>query len=123
MQLQVDTKRRHALKLEDVGMTPAQMELIQEAIREPRGVVLVASPRGQGLTSSLYGIVRGHDAYMTHIHTIERNPDVDFEGVTQNKLPQNASGAEEQKMVSWVSSQQPDVIMMSQVEDPAAPRS
>ena len=50
-------------------------------------MVLVVAPKGQGLTSLLYAILRGHDAFLEHIHTVERGPDIDLEGITQNKLP------------------------------------
>jgi type II secretory ATPase GspE/PulE/Tfp pilus assembly ATPase PilB-like protein len=79
--------------------------------------VIVSAPKGMGLTSALYGILRGHDAFLEHIHTIERSPDVDLEGITQNKLPPNVTPAEEYKQASWVMSQEPDIIMISKVED------
>jgi type II secretory ATPase GspE/PulE/Tfp pilus assembly ATPase PilB-like protein len=43
-----------------------------------------------------------------------------MEGITQNKLAANVSGAEEAKQVEWVTSQEPDVLMMSEVVDPAS---
>ena len=43
---------------------------------------------------------------------------MDLEGITQNTLANNASGDEEAKQVSWVVSQEPDVIMITSIEDP-----
>jgi general secretion pathway protein E len=119
--IEVDPKGRHSLRLEEVGMTPEQMETVLAPIRENwSGIVLVASPKGAGLTSMLYAILRGHDAFLTHIHTIERDPDLDLEGITQNKLPANATPADEAKTVEWVTSQEPDVLMVSELTDAAA---
>jgi type II secretory ATPase GspE/PulE/Tfp pilus assembly ATPase PilB-like protein len=121
--IEIDPKTRHALRLEELGMPPEQMEILLNPVREGQsGIVLVSAPKAQGLTSLLYAILRAHDAFMTHIHTIERNPAQDMEGITQNKLAPNATGPEESKQVDWVTSQEPDVLMISEVTDPASAR-
>ena len=91
---------------------------MQELITEPGGIVLVSAPKGQGLTSTLYGILRAHDAFLTHIHTVERAPEEDIEGITQNPIPANATPEEEFKQVSWVISQEPDMVVVTLVESP-----
>ncbi len=63
-------------------------------------------------------MLRSHDAFLYHVHTIERLPEFDLEGVTQNALAANAPPAEEAKQVSWVVSQEPDVLLVSSIEDP-----
>ena len=40
------------------------------------------------------------------------DPQVDLEGISQNKLPANANTSEEAKLVNWVCSQEPDVLMV-----------
>jgi type II secretory ATPase GspE/PulE/Tfp pilus assembly ATPase PilB-like protein len=113
----VDLKKKHQERLEELGLLPDQLEIVQSAVADMQGVVLVAAPRGQGLTTMLYAIIRAHDAFLQHLHTIEADPAADLEGVTQNKLPSGASAAEEVKTVGWVISQEPDVIMISHVLD------
>lgn len=121
LSIQINPKSRHALRLEELGMPPEQMELLLNPVRDGQsGIVLVSAPKTQGLTTLLYAILRAHDAFLTHIHTIERNPDQDLEGITQNKLPSNITGPEEAKQVEWVTSQEPDVLMMSEISDPAS---
>lgn len=122
VQIQVDPKLRHKMRLEELGMTDLQEAAIRDSIEVREGIVLLAAPKGQGLTSLCYGIIRAHDAFLTHIHTIERNADQDLEGITQNKLPAGASPAEELKTVSWVCSQEPEVIMITSLEEPASAR-
>ena len=63
-------------------------------------------------------MLRAHDAFLYHVHTVERGPEFDLEGVTQNALAANASPAEEAKQVNWVVSQEPDVLLVTSVEDP-----
>lgn len=122
LKIQVEVKKRHSLKLDQLGMSADQLAIVKNSIQSERGIVLVACPKSQGLTSTLYAILRAHDAFLQHIHTIERAPDQDLEGITQNKLAANASAAEEAKIVGWVASQEPDVLMVNTVEDAGTPR-
>ena len=114
----LDPKKRHDIKFDALGFNARQVELLQRLIKEDRkGVILVAAPKGMGLSTTLYSIMDAHDAFVEHLHTVERDPELDLTGITQNKVPANATGPEEAKIVDWVISQQPDVIMAAQIED------
>ncbi|HEY1921999.1 MAG TPA: ATPase, T2SS/T4P/T4SS family [Tepidisphaeraceae bacterium] len=116
LKLITNPKDRQNFKLDAMGFSEEQLATIR-ASKEGGGLVLLGTPRGQGLTSLCYAMVRDHDAFLFHVHTIERAPDFDMEGITQNALPANASPAEEAKLVNWVISQEPDVLMVTSVED------
>jgi general secretion pathway protein E len=118
LKIQIDPKKRTSFRLEGLGLTNDQLAKMQALIAEPGGIVIVAAPKGQGLTSTLYGILRSHDAFLTHIHTVERAPEEDIEGITQNKLAANATPEDEHKQVSWVLSQEPDLAVVTLVESP-----
>jgi len=105
-----DIRKRHDFKLETLGLDENQIELIRSVVQEPSGLVLVAAPPGHGLRSAVYAILRAHDAFLTHILTVERAPDSEIEGITQVVIPHAASGQEELEKVKWVASQEPDVI-------------
>jgi general secretion pathway protein E len=114
----LDPKKRHDVRLEALGFSPRQLDVMTKLIKEDRrGIVIVATPRAMGLTTALYAIMRAHDAFLEHLHTVERDPDVDLEGITQNKLAANAPAAEEGKMIGWAISQEPDSIMIPRLED------
>jgi type II secretory ATPase GspE/PulE/Tfp pilus assembly ATPase PilB-like protein len=114
----LDVKSRHNLKLEELGMTDEQFTSMIDVIHDGSGIVLVAAPKGQGLNSLMYAILRKHDAFLSHIQTIERDPPADLEGIKQNALPSKAGGNEEAKLADWVCSQEPDVVAITGVEDP-----
>jgi type II secretory ATPase GspE/PulE/Tfp pilus assembly ATPase PilB-like protein len=116
--VEVDPKKRHEHKLSEMGFGDDQLKLLDKVIADGSGIVLLAAPRGQGLTSLIYAVLRGHDAFLTHIQTIERDPPTDLEGITQNELPFNAPGPEEAKLTAWVTSQEPDIIMIDRLDDP-----
>jgi type II secretory ATPase GspE/PulE/Tfp pilus assembly ATPase PilB-like protein len=115
----LDPKKRHDIKFDKLGFTAGQQAVMKRLIKEDkRGVVLIATPKGMGLSTILYSIMDAHDAFVEHLHTVERDPEIDLTGITQNKVPPNATGPEEAKIVDWVISQVPDVIMVSRVDDP-----
>lgn len=120
MRLTVDPKKRFDHKIDTMGFTPAQLEAIRAYIADPRGIVLLCAPREQGLTTMLYAVVRAHDAFVSHIQTIEHSPKETLEGITQNKLAPSDTPAEELKQVQWVASQQPDILMIDEIANPAS---
>ena len=70
-------------------------------------------PKGQGLTTLEYALLRNHDAFVAQLMTIERNAPIDMEGVSQNKLDPAATPEDEAKMVAWITSQVPGVVVLS----------
>ena len=115
----LDPKKRHDIPFDALGFTPAQKDTLRHLIKEDKaGIVIVAAPKTMGMTAALYGIMRAHDAFLEHLHTVERDPESEMEGITQNKLAGNATPAEELKVVDWVISQEPDAIMLTRVDDP-----
>lgn len=117
LRLTIDPKKRHDFQLDQLGFNERQLPVIKESIQDNKGLVILSAPRTMGLTSLSYGILRGHDAFLQHIQTVERDQEQELEGITQNKLPANATGADEYKSVDWTISQEPDVILVSKVED------
>ena len=117
LRIVVNPKKRHDTPLDKLGLSEAQLAKVKESIAENQGIVLVAAPKGHGLTTMLYAIIRSHDAFVQHLQSIERDAEQDLEGVTQNKLAPAATADEELKLVSWVMSQEPDAVLVSKVDD------
>jgi len=84
LKIDIDIQSRHMLKLDDLGLMPEQLETIRADVAESKGIVLVSAPKGQGQTSTMYAIIRAHDAFLQQILSIERNVPVTLEGITQN---------------------------------------
>jgi general secretion pathway protein E len=116
--IEVEPKKRHEIRIDELGFSDAQFSAVDEVIGLGEGVVLLSAPKDHGLTALLYAILRRHDAFLSHIQTVERDPLVDLEGISQNKLAANAPPAEEAKLVNWVCAQEPDVLMVDKLEDP-----
>ena len=118
----INTKKHMNRALDTLGFTPDQLAAIRQSVQECRGIVLLAAPRQQGLTTLLYSFIRSHDAFVQHIQSIERVPREDLEGITLIKLGANAAATEEAKQVEWVASQVPEVILIDEVVNPASAR-
>ncbi|HWL93000.1 MAG TPA: ATPase, T2SS/T4P/T4SS family, partial [Phycisphaerae bacterium] len=71
-------------RLPDLGLTKTQLPVLEQIVKEPKGVVIVSGPRGSGVTSTLYAILRSHDAFMQNIHTLEVTKSLDLENITQH---------------------------------------
>ena len=121
MRLEVDVPARYTFAPEQLGFIPDQLQYLQQ-IKGEGGVVLLAAPREHGLTALQYAMLRLHDAFVEQILTIEHAPPIDLEGITQNKLPVGAPQAEEARVASWVTSQDPDVILCGGLETSEAAR-
>ncbi len=122
LRLTVDPRKKSTLTLDNVGFSNEQLKHVKGLLEDNKGIVLVASPRGQGLTTLLHTIIRSHDAFVHHIQTVEHAPKEDLEGITVNKLPANASATEELKQVEWVCSQIPDVLLVDEIQNPQSAR-
>jgi type II secretory ATPase GspE/PulE/Tfp pilus assembly ATPase PilB-like protein len=120
MRMYVDPRKKTPIPLADLGFSERQLGFIKELIADKQGIILVSSPKGQGLTTTMGGLLRGHDAFLEQIHTISRDAEEEVDGATQNKLPITATAEEESKKVDWIVSQEPDVISMSTIESPQA---
>jgi type II secretory ATPase GspE/PulE/Tfp pilus assembly ATPase PilB-like protein len=68
----------------DIGLTKDQLPVFQKLIGHPKGVMICSGPRGSGLTSTLYAILRSHDAFMQNIHTLEISKSLTLENITQH---------------------------------------
>ena len=109
-------KKRHDFTPATLGFSDDQLAKITELIKTGGGVTLLTTPKGQGLTSLSYAMLRAHDAFLQNIVSIERDQEQDLECITQNKLERGATPAEEAKLASWIVSQQPDVVLFSKPE-------
>lgn len=110
-----NAKSRHDFDPQTLGLTLEQLDAIIKVNQSP-GLTILAAPKGQGLTSLSYGMLRAHDAFLQLVMAIERDQEQDLEGITQTKLDRNVTAAEEAKQVRWILSQLPDVLLVGKPE-------
>ncbi len=101
-------------RLEELGMSDDVLQKMQEISDLSEGLILVAARGGNGITSTLYSLLRANDAYTKELVTVEANPEVDLENITQNVYK---SDAEMPRVLGSALRRDPDVIMVDRCAD------
>jgi type II secretory ATPase GspE/PulE/Tfp pilus assembly ATPase PilB-like protein len=106
------------LPIEQLGMTSEQLADVKKLTADTKGVVLVCGPKGHGRSTTLYALLRQHDAFTNSVQTLEVNPQTEIEGVTINRFDPRA-GAESSysKLLQSIMLKDPNIILVSQVPD------
>ena len=119
LRIDVEREKQLALPFESLGMLPAQVEALEEATKDvSQGVVLVAVPPGMGLTTLSYALIARHDPYLLNIKTLERMIERRVEGVEQEQFDATAPGADYSTKLQSLVRRAPNVMMVSDVQDP-----
>ena len=103
-------------RLSELGLFPDMLERLQRINALEKGLILVTAQAGNGLTSSLYSLLRDNDAYIKQLVTVEKNAEADLENVTQRKY---ADAKEMPEVLTSVLRRDPDVILVDQCTDQA----
>lgn len=104
-------------KPEDLGMTKSQLDLLKSWAEETRDVVLLASPSDNGRTTTMYSLLKLHDAYTSNIQTIEYEIEDALEGVKQIEYDQTKEDADFATTVRSTLRRDPDVVAVCDLPD------
>src|SRR6185295_9799805 len=101
----------------NLGLLEPQMAELKKLVEDAHGVVILTAPLDNGRTTSLYTIVRMHDAYTKNVQTIEIDVQDALEGIRQNKFDPQADGAEFSTLVRSILRRDPDVVGVAELPD------
>jgi type II secretory ATPase GspE/PulE/Tfp pilus assembly ATPase PilB-like protein len=104
-------------KPEDLGMTGSQLEMVKDWAKETQGIVLLAAPNDNGRTSTMYSMLKLHDAYTSNIQTIEYEIEDAIEGVKQIRFDQSQEDADFATTVRSSLRRDPDVVGVCDLPD------
>ena len=111
--LSADTR---GFTLEELGLSPGDLEKIQRALRIPRGMILVAGPTGSGKTTTIYTMLKILNTRDVHISSIEDPVEYDIEGVSQIQVDQKTNLTFAQGLRAIVR-QDPNIIFVGEIRD------
>lgn len=105
-------------ELTELGLTPRQHEILDEAAKLPHGLVLVTGPTGSGKTTTVYRLLSELNNGVRKIITIEDPVEFDLPGVMQMGVRADidldfAAG------LRSILRQDPDVIFVGEIRDKA----
>jgi type II secretory ATPase GspE/PulE/Tfp pilus assembly ATPase PilB-like protein len=106
------------LRLADLGLATDQFEKLDEFSQMRAGLFLVTGPRKSGVTTTMYALVRNHDAFMNNINTIEKQPSSQLPNITQNVFSPTDTGTNTYaKRLQTIVRMGPDVVGVGECED------
>lgn len=101
-------------KLNDLGMSEEVFNRVKEMMENRAGLFIVSGLPGSGVTSTMYSLLRQHDAFMNQLMTLESKIVVNLENITQRSYGEPAKLATE---LASVLRRDPDVIMIDRCYD------
>jgi len=119
-----------ALGLEDLGLRPDILEIIQKEIQKPNGILITTGPTGSGKTTLLYAFIKKVNKPEVKIITLEDPIEYHLEGITQTQVEakkdyasaknlqiETESGYTFAKGLRAILRQDPDVILIGEIRD------
>jgi type IV pilus assembly protein PilB len=103
-------------KLDELGLSKENVELIREAINRPYGLILITGPTGSGKSTTLYSMLNEVDKEEQNVLSLEDPVEYNMEGVSQSQVHPEigytfASG------LRTTLRQDPDIIMVGEIRD------
>ncbi len=106
------------LKIDRLGLMPEQLELLSSFNKRKQGLFIISGPEKSGVTTTLYAMLRNHDAFMNSVNTLEKQPSEPLQNITQNTFSLTDTGTTTyaKKLLSIVRMGS-DVLGVSDCED------
>jgi type II secretory ATPase GspE/PulE/Tfp pilus assembly ATPase PilB-like protein len=106
------------MTFENIGFSQEQIIPLRELKPLKQGLFIVAGPRGSGVTTALYTLVRNHDPFLNSIVTIEKRPASSLDSITQNIYkPGNPEGKTFGMTLQTILRYGPDIVAVGDCSD------
>ncbi len=112
-----DPDKRVSMKVEELGLLPAQLESLKAIFRSKNRTVIVATPPKQGQTTTLYSLMQKHDPYTQSIVTLEEEVAFEIEGVTHNTIESGTSPDAVAEELAKLTRQDPHALLLGRLAD------
>lgn len=102
--------------LKKLGLSEKNIELLEQLIHKPNGIILVTGPTGSGKTTSLYACLNRINSKEKKIITIEDPVEYEIPGITQIQVLPKV-GFDFAKGLRSILRHDPDVLMVGEIRD------
>jgi len=104
------------LKIDLLGLSQDEKDVLQDVISHPRGMVLMVGPTGSGKSTTLYSIINALNSTDRKIITLEDPIEYSITGISQIPIRTNEGGSFGEGLRS-VLRLDPDVVMVGEIRD------
>lgn len=104
------------LRLDMLGLRPHELEMVNQLINKPNGIVIVTGPTGSGKTTTLYSCLKALNTIDTKIITTENPVEYDIDGLIQVQIRPEI-GLTFARCLRSILRQDPDICMVGEVRD------
>ena len=108
--------RSVSLNLRDLGFAEDVLDVLQQNIQAPSGIVLVTGPTGSGKSTTLYGALNEIASMENNVCTVEDPIEYHLPLINQFQI-QDRVGMTFSKALRTLLRQDPDVIMVGEIRD------
>ncbi|TAM10152.1 MAG: type II secretion system protein GspE [Nevskiaceae bacterium] len=114
--LRILDKKTDRLDLQQLGLDPAQIEVLDRIIHRPYGIMLVTGPTGSGKSTTLYSALSVLNDHSRNIMTVEDPIEYYIEGVGQTQVNTKVQLTFARGLRA-ILRQDPDVVMIGEIRD------
>ena len=104
------------LTLKDLGMEVREAGMLEKAIGNSTGLILVTGPTGSGKSTTLYAVLNALNTDHVNIVTAEDPVEYNMEGITQVSCNSEIGLTFDEALRSFMR-QDPDIIMVGEIRD------
>ena len=108
--------RQGQLDLAALGYESKDLDMLEQAIHRPHGMVLVTGPTGSGKTQSLYACLNQLNTAERNIATVEDPCEIQLSGINQVNV-QDKPGLSFAVALRAFLRQDPDILMVGEIRD------
>jgi type II secretory ATPase GspE/PulE/Tfp pilus assembly ATPase PilB-like protein len=110
--------KSEAMRLSDLGLTQDQFDNLDRLRQEKQGLFLITGPKKSGVTTTMYALVRNHDAFLNNINTMEKQPTSKLPNVTQNVFSLTDTGTSTYgRRLAAIVRMGPDIVGLGECDD------
>ncbi len=103
-------------KLEEIGFTPRNLELVRGVVKRPYGLVLISGPTGSGKSTTLYSLLNIVDREQKNVLSLEDPIEYNIDGVNQSQVRPEI-GYTFANGLRTTLRQDPNIIMVGEIRD------
>ena len=107
---------RGVKKIDQIGMSPENLQHIRDALARPYGLILITGPTGSGKTTTLYSMLMEVDREKLNVVSLEDPVEYNVGGVNQSQVRPEIGYTFATGLRS-ILRQDPDVIMVGEIRD------